>query len=77
MKKAYDMITKLKENDEKKQREIDLRYSQAKEKIETLRLAVAERDQTIAELQNKQVCLLLTLSSFILWKISWMQLDKE
>jgi len=56
MKSAYDMITKLKENDAKKQREIDMRCTQAKEKIETLRQAVSDRDKTINELRTMQVC---------------------
>jgi len=55
MKNAYDMITKLKENDEKKQREIDLRRAQAKEKIETLRRTVADKDKLIGELRTMQV----------------------
>jgi len=59
MQNAYDMITKLKENDDKKQREIDLRWRQAKEKIETLKHFIADRDKTIGELRNVQVCLLL------------------
>ena len=56
MKNAYDMITKLKENDQKKQSEIDLRRTQAKDRIETLRRAVADRDKTIDELRTVQVC---------------------
>jgi len=56
MKSAYDMMTKLKENDEKKQQELDLRCTQAKEKIQTLRRTVADRDKRIEELQNMQVC---------------------
>jgi len=62
MKTAYDMITKLKENDEKKQREIDMRRTQAKDRIETLRRAVADRDKTIDELRTVRVCKML------LWK---------
>jgi len=56
MKSAFDMITKLKENDVKKQKEIDLRRTQAKEKIEALRQAVADRDKTLDELRTVQVC---------------------
>ena len=59
MKNAYDMITKLKENDAIKQKEIDVRRTQAKEKIETLRRAVADRDKTIDELRTMQVCIMI------------------
>ena len=60
MKNAYDMMTKLKETDEKKQKEIDLRCVQAKDIIEKLRLAVADRDKTIEELRTMQVCWMCT-----------------
>jgi len=60
MKSAYDVMTKMKEADEKKQKEIDLRCAQAKDKIEKLRLAVADRDKTIEELRTMQVCWLFT-----------------
>ena len=56
MKDAYDMITKLREADEKKEKEIDLRCVQARDTIEKLRLAVANRDKTIDELRTVQVC---------------------
>lgn len=55
MKNAYDLITKLKENDDKKEREIDRRCTQAREKIETLRQTVADRDKTIENLRAVQV----------------------
>jgi len=55
MKNAYDMIMKLREADEKKQKEIDLRCTQAKDRIEALRQAVADRDKTIQELRTLQV----------------------
>lgn len=56
MKNAYDIITTLKENDDKKQKEVDQRCTQAKEKIDALRRAVVDRDKIIEELQTAQVC---------------------
>ena len=61
MKNAYDLITKQKENDEKKQREIDRRCTQAREKVQTLKKMITDRDRTIEELQNMQVGLLLVI----------------
>jgi len=55
---AYDMISKLNEKNERKQKELDLRCTQAKEKVETLKQTIAVRDKTIQELRNTQVCLL-------------------
>jgi len=63
MKNAYDMMTKLREADEKKEKEIDLRCKQAKEKIETQRQAIADRDKTIEELRTVQVCCRFTMQT--------------
>ena len=60
MKDAYDMMTKLREADAMKQKELDLRCVQAKDKIETLRLTITDRDKTIEELRTVQVCWLFT-----------------
>jgi len=59
MKSAFEMITKLKEDDGKKKKEIELRCTQARGKIEAMRQAIADRDKTIEELQNMQVRWLL------------------
>jgi len=55
MKNACDMMTNLRETDEKKQKEVDLRCTQARDRIETLRQAVADRDKTIEALRTTQV----------------------
>jgi len=56
MKSAHVMMTKLKENDEQRKKDVAARCAQAKERIDTLRQAVVDREKTIEELRNLRVC---------------------
>jgi len=56
MKNACEAMSAHKDNEKKKQRDMDERFTQAKAKIDSLKQTIVEKDQQIDELQIKQAC---------------------